>query len=114
MDNFKKWTQTEELNLLQEYKTMPIDDIARKHDRSINAIHMRLKNIAVKMSDIGVNYNTIMNETGCSETDIQEHKEYIKQQRNTGKNDNNDNITLQLVMNEIIKLRTMVETLINK
>lgn len=44
-----KWTEYEEKQLLEERKTMTIEDIAKIHKRSVTGIVCRLEEIASKM-----------------------------------------------------------------
>lgn len=61
---FRSWTKEEENDLLVEFKSLPIDEIATKHNRTKRAIEIRLQDIAVKMDNNGVSRETILSETG--------------------------------------------------
>lgn len=71
---FRSWTKEEENDLLVEFKSLPIDEIATKHNRTKRAIEIRLQDIAVKMDNNGVSRETILSETGVSSEALEKRK----------------------------------------
>ena len=68
---FKKWSSTEEIDLLDEFKQgLDIQAISRKHDRSMNAIKLRLLELATRMHNRGSSEESIFKSTGCTLDDI--------------------------------------------
>ena len=71
---FKSWTRQEEDLLLTAYKTLSIEEIAKTHERSNNAIEIRLRKLAVKMFDNNISLAKILEETGVDEESIMKEK----------------------------------------
>lgn len=68
---FKKWTKDEESQLLTLIASgKSLKNIAKLHDRSENAIRLRLLSIAIDMQKSGASYNDIFKRTACTESDV--------------------------------------------
>lgn len=88
---FKTWSKQEEVDLLNEFKNMSIDDIATKHNRSSRAIELRLQDIAIKMEQDGNSYDTIFEATNVSRETIESRKiEKDKEKKEKDKNKDKD------------------------
>lgn len=75
---FKKWTEMEEQQLMNEFEQgLDIAEMAKKHNRSIRAIQIRLSDIAVKLNKAGVSLPAIFKSTGQTENDIIKRKAEI-------------------------------------
>lgn len=75
---FKKWTEMEEQQLMNEFEQgLDIAEMAKKHNRSIRAIQIRLSDIAVKLNKAGVSLPAIFKSTGQTENDIIKRKSEI-------------------------------------
>ena len=70
--NFKnKWTEEEEKLLLEQVKTMKIDEIAKLHGRGIGSIVLRLSKIGAEMVESGKTMDEAMLITKQSKQDIE-------------------------------------------
>lgn len=73
----KFWSKQEESDLISEFGTLSIDDISKKHNRSVRAIELRLQDIATKMYDNDNSEESlldILNKTGVNKELILKRK----------------------------------------
>jgi len=79
-----KWSSAEENQLLQEIKDgLDEETIARNHQRSVGAIKIRLKKIALKMKNDDIPIEEIKEATGISEEEIEEQKKIESKQKDS-------------------------------
>lgn len=116
---FKKWSQEEENQLLDEIARGDIiNSIALKHGRSVRAINIRLKDIAVKLRESGVSDSAIEKSTGITpdqitERVVEKEKEQSERIKNMKKESSETNNKSNNSINDILVVLENVQKTLN-
>lgn len=73
-----RWTIEEDNNLLEQIKTLAVEDIGKIHQRSVGAICSRLAVLAVKLIEEGKSQDEAIAITHASKIDITRHLSRIE------------------------------------
>lgn len=68
-----RWSKTEEENLLEEIKTMSIEDIGLSHKRTVGGIKARLLLLSCNMLNEGLSMDEVIKKTTMNEDDIEDY-----------------------------------------
>lgn len=103
-----RWTAKEDEELLQQVKTLPIDQIAQLHKRTFNGISLRLAEIAIRLIDEGKSYDEAVKITQASRVDIEKQlRKRTKREQRAATSNGDDKA-------EIIELRRRLDNLEQK
>ncbi len=116
----KKWTTYEEQMLLEELQNnMPIQDIAKRHDRSVGGVQSRIHELIYKMSTQNTSIKEIMQKTKLNEDEINEIIKFQHHKALNKPSSNKDNLDIlhkeiKALNDRIDKLELLIKTVLLK
>ena len=103
MTSFNKWTPEQEEILLEGIKRdVEMEKIAKKINRSVGAVSIRIKQIALRKLEDGTPLEEVIELTKVSKEDIEKQKTFKK------KDKNND---MEFIKKELAEIKRMLQAL---
>jgi hypothetical protein len=114
------WSIEEEDKLLEEVKTLTVEEIAKIHKRSVGSISCRLCTIAVRLMDEGIrSTDEIMKITKVNKEELDKfiYKKQKRQENKLSKKKRDDNNTVNVYLGEstdILHIKTKLSRIEEK
>ena len=100
----KAWSTDEENKLIEELKTLNIEEIATLHQRTIGGIEARIRVIGCRLLQQGIKINDVCEMLKVSDTILQKSMNMRKKSNRLNNNDNETVITLLKDIRDLLNI----------